>query len=119
MAGKTGKTLLCLTFAAAAVGGALTYFKMKEKRNDLDEDFDDFTDEFEAEDENTPKRTYTTLPKNAANHVRETAEDMKETAKEIFHEVKDAAQEIGKELKDSADEIVSEFQADPENQTEE
>ena len=46
----------------AAVGGVLAYLKIRDQKDSLDEDFDDFTDEFEDQD-SSPERTYTTLSK--------------------------------------------------------
>lgn len=62
MAKKIAKTLCGLTVVMAAVGGVLAYLKIRDQKDSLDEDFDDFTDEFEDQD-SSPERTYTTLSK--------------------------------------------------------
>lgn len=63
MAKKLAKTLCGLTVLMVAVGGVLAYLKLKEDRDSLDEDFDDFTDEFEDQ-ESCAERTYTTLSRD-------------------------------------------------------
>lgn len=60
MAKKLAKTLCGLTVVMIAAGGVLAYLKMKQNQDSLDEDFDDFTDEFEDQD-TCAERTYTTL----------------------------------------------------------
>ena len=44
MAKKLAKTLCGLTVVMVAVGGVLAYLKMRDGKDSLDEDFDDFTD---------------------------------------------------------------------------
>lgn len=68
MAKKLAKTLCGLTVVMVAVGGVLAYLKMRDGKESLDEDFDDFTDEFETQDSSDgqdayTERTYTTLSK--------------------------------------------------------
>lgn len=63
MAKKLAKTLCGLTVVMVAVGGVLAYLKMREDKDSLDEDFDDFTDEFEDQD-CCAERTYTTLSRD-------------------------------------------------------
>lgn len=50
MAKKLAKTLCGLTIVMVAVGGVLAYLKTRDGKDSLDEDFDDFTDEFETQD---------------------------------------------------------------------
>ena len=41
----------------AAVGGVLAYLKIRDQKDSLDEDFDDFTDEFEDQDSSRSAHT--------------------------------------------------------------
>lgn len=79
MAKKLAKTLCGLTVVVVAVGGVLAYLKTRDGKDSLDEDFDDFTDEFETQDPSGDQdayteRTYTTLSKETKK------EDDKEAA---------------------------------------
>ncbi len=73
MAKKIAKTLCGLTVVMAAVGGVLAYLKIRDQKDSLDEDFDDFTDEFEDQD-SSPERTYTTLSKTTKPEEDESEE---------------------------------------------
>lgn len=73
MAKKLAKTLCGLTVVMIAAGGVLAYLKMKENQDSLDEDFDDFTDEFEDQD-SCAERTYTTL----SRETKEQEEDQED-----------------------------------------
>lgn len=70
MAKKIAKTLCGLTVVMAAVGGVLAYLKIRDQKDSLDEDFDDFTDGFEDQD-SSPERTYTTLSKTTRSEEDE------------------------------------------------
>lgn len=70
MAKKLAKTLCGLTVVMIAAGSVLAYLKMKESKDSLDEDFDDFTDEFEEQD-SCAERTYTTLSRETKAHTEE------------------------------------------------
>lgn len=73
MAKKIAKTLCGLTVVMAAVGSVLAYLKIRDQKDSLDEDFDDFTDEFEDQD-SSPERTYTTLSKTTKPEEDESEE---------------------------------------------
>lgn len=80
MSKKFGK-ILGFAAVAAAVGAAAAAFITRDKhsRNRLEDDFEDFTDEFEDDDECASclnaERTYTTLPKDGVKKSEEEASD--------------------------------------------
>lgn len=62
MAKNVGKFLLGAAITGAAIGGAIAYLKKNGFPGDsLEEDFEDFTDEFE-DCTSCAERTYTTIP---------------------------------------------------------
>lgn len=87
MAKKIAKTLCGLTVVMAAVGGVLAYLKIRDQKDSLDEDFDDFTDGFEDQD-SSPERTYTTLSKTTRSEEDEDEEEETETSDETAEDEK-------------------------------
>ena len=97
MAKKLAKTLCGLTIVMVAVGGVLAYLKTRDGKDSLDEDFDDFTDEFETQDPSGDQdayteRTYTTLSKETK---KEEASGKKDYSKMTLAELKAVAKEQG------------------------
>lgn len=109
MSKKVEKTIIGLACIGAVAGAVIAYLKTVHKNGEaFDDDFDDFSDEFE-----NGERSYTTIPKEGAvkaEKIKEKAEtladDAKDTAKEVAEEVKEAAEEIAAKTIDQAEEII-------------
>lgn len=74
MAKNVGKFLLGAAACGAVIGGVVAYLKKNGfTTNTLEDDFEDFTDEFEN-CESCAERTYTTIP-NDTNKEQAAAEE--------------------------------------------
>ena len=88
------KAIVGLACIGAAAGAVIAYLKTVNKCSEsLDDDFDDFSDEFE-----TGARNYTTIPKDVAAK----AEELKENAETLVDDAKDTVREVAEEVKDAA-----------------
>ena len=77
MSKKFGKAIVGLACIGAAAGAVIAYLKTVNKCSEsLDDDFDDFSDEFE-----TGARNYTTIPKDVAAKAEELKENAEKSSK--------------------------------------
>lgn len=93
MSKKFGKAIVGLACIGAAAGAVIAYLKTVNKCSEsLDDDFDDFSDEFE-----TGARNYTTIPKDVAAK----AEELKENAETLVEDAKDTVREVAEDAEDA------------------
>lgn len=111
MSKKAGKVMIGLACAGAVLGAVFAYLGIKKKHSEpFDDDFDDFSDEFEAEE-----RTYTTIPKDtsgASDADPATAQDCGGPARDCSTESADADASSEEEYLDEEDEADCEAGAD-------
>ncbi|WP_230399727.1 hypothetical protein [Novisyntrophococcus fermenticellae] len=108
MSKKVGRAIAGLACIGAAAGAVIAYLNIvKNDRKSLDEDFDDFSDEFEK-----TERSYTTIPKDVtdkADSLKEKAQNLKDdiadTAADITKDLKSAAMDVTEDVKDAATDL--------------
>lgn len=106
MAKGHGK-FICAALIGAAVGCGLAYLNKCRKEESWDEDFDDFQDEDpEDEKEATASREYVTIPKEAAEAVKDAAQDVAKTTVDAAKNVKEDLADAAKDVKDGAVDVA-------------
>lgn len=123
MAHKFGKFLLFSAAAGAIAAGTYYFLQNKDKflnkdtTDDADDDYDDFSEDLDAE----PERSYVPLNADAgdmASAVKETAEDVADAvtgkAEDIVSSVSDTVEEVAEEAAETVEEFFDE--EDPSNE---